>query len=195
MTGNCGQDVEEESPASEGKTETVGKLTGQALDTQNICDITETVTEERAVEEIPPNTWEQVSQCLSTERCEVTEESSNHTGKVWQQEVTKESPPDHESDQEDKEDEESLSEVNQKADRMEFIKEFQEIMNQAIDKLLKKSVRRHSRQKEKPELCMEQGKHKEAMDKEAEMLPPRNISRESDNEGNSRASLETMDTD
>ena len=56
----------------------------------------------------------------------------------------KESPPDHESDQEDEEDEESLSEVNQKADQMEFIKEFQEIMNQAIDQLLKKSARRHS---------------------------------------------------
>ena len=47
--------------------------------------------------------------------------------------MTKESPPDHESDQEDKEDEESSSEVNCKADRMEFIKEFQEIMNKAID--------------------------------------------------------------
>ena len=58
--------------------------------------------------------------------------------------MTKESPPDHESDQEDEEDEESLSEVNQKADRMEFIKKFQEVMNKAIDQLLKKSVRRHS---------------------------------------------------
>ena len=38
-------------------------------------------------------------------------------------------------------------------------------------------------------------KHKEAICKEAEMLPPRNIIRESDNERNSRASLETMDTD
>ena len=65
---------------------------------------------------------------------------------------------------------------------MEFIKEFQEIMNQAIDQLLKKSVRRHSHQKDKPELCMEQGKRKEAIHKEAFLLPPRNISRESDNE-------------
>ena len=47
--------------------------------------------------------------------------------------MTKESPPDYESDQEDEEDEESLSEVNRRADRMEFIKEFQEIMNKAID--------------------------------------------------------------
>ena len=58
--------------------------------------------------------------------------------------MTKESPSDHESDQVDSEDEESSSEVNQKADQMEFIKEFQEVMNQAIDQLLKKSVRRHS---------------------------------------------------
>ena len=42
---------------------------------------------------------------------------------------------------------------------------------------------------------MEQGKHKETICKEAEMLPPRNVSRESDNEQNSRISLETMDTD
>ena len=63
----------------------------------------------------------------------MTGESSNHTGKVSQQEVTKESPPDHESDQENEEDEESSSEVNCKADQMEFIKEFQEIMNEAID--------------------------------------------------------------
>ena len=109
--------------------------------------------------------------------------------------MTKESPPDHESDQEDEEDEESSSEVNRKAERMEFIKEFQEIMNQAIDQLLKKSVRRHSHRKDKPELCMEQGKHKESIHKEAEMLPPKNVSRESDDERNSRALLETMDTD
>ena len=56
-TGNCGQDVEEESSASEGKKETVGKPTGKAPDTQNVWDVTETVMEERAMEEIPPNTW------------------------------------------------------------------------------------------------------------------------------------------
>ena len=78
---------------------------------------------------------------------------------------------------------------------MEFIKEFQEIMNQAIDQLLKKSARRHSRRKDKHEPHMAQGKHKETIHKEAETLPPRNISRESDNEQNSRALLETMDTD
>ena len=127
MTRNWGQDAEEESPASEGETETVVKPTGKAPDMQNVWDVTETVTEERVVEkrvveEIPPNTWEQVPWHLSTERCEATGESSNHTGKVWQWEVTKESPPDHESDQEDTEDEESSSEVNWKADWMEFIK-------------------------------------------------------------------------
>ena len=83
-TGNRGQDVEEESSASEGETETVGKPTGKATDTQNVRDVTENVTEERAVEEIPLNTWEQALQHLSTERRQVTGESSNHTGKVWQ---------------------------------------------------------------------------------------------------------------
>ena len=77
--------MEEESSASEGETETVGKPTGKAPDTQNVQGITETVTEERTMEEIPPNTWEQVPQHLSPERCEVTGESSNHTGKVRQQ--------------------------------------------------------------------------------------------------------------
>ena len=59
-TGNRGQDAEEESPASEGETETGGKPTEEAPDTQNVWDVTETVMEERVVEEIPPNTWEQV---------------------------------------------------------------------------------------------------------------------------------------
>ena len=83
MTGNHGQDVKESS-ASEGETETVEKPTGKAPDTQNVQDVTETVTEERVVEEIPPNTWEQVLRCLSTERHEVTRELNNHTGKVQQ---------------------------------------------------------------------------------------------------------------
>ena len=42
---------------------------------------------------------------------------------------------------------------------------------------------------------MEQGKCKEALHKEVEMLPPRNVSGESDDKRNSRISLETMDTD
>ena len=84
MTGNHGQDAEEEASASEGETETVGKATGKAPDMQNVQDVTETVTEERIVEEIPPNTREQVLQHLSTERCEMIGESSNHTVKVQQ---------------------------------------------------------------------------------------------------------------
>ena len=84
---NRGEDAEEECPTSEGETETVGKPTGKEPDMQNVQDITETVTEERVVEEIPPNTWEQVPQHLSAERCEMTAELSNHTVKVWQREV------------------------------------------------------------------------------------------------------------
>ena len=54
MTGNHEQDAEEESSASEGKRETVGKSTGKEAvgkptgktpDTQNVQDITETVME------------------------------------------------------------------------------------------------------------------------------------------------------
>ena len=59
-TGNCEQDAEEESSASEDEMETVGKPTGKTPDTQNVRDITETVMEKRMMEEIPPNTWEQV---------------------------------------------------------------------------------------------------------------------------------------
>ena len=84
MTRNHGQDVEEEAAASEGETETVRKLTGEVPDAQSVQDVTETVTEERVVEEIPPNTQEQVLQCLSTERHEMTGESSKHTVKVQQ---------------------------------------------------------------------------------------------------------------
>ena len=132
-TGNHEQDAEEESSASEGKRETVGKSTGKEAvgkptgktpDTQNVQDVTETVMEKRTMEEISPSTREQVPQHLSPERHEVTGESSNHTGRVWQQEVTNKSPTDHASDQENEEDKDNLSEVNHKDDRMEFIKEF-----------------------------------------------------------------------
>ena len=69
MTGNCEQDAEEESSASEGETETVGKSIGKEAvkkptkktpNTQNVWDVTETVREKRIMEEIPLNTWEQV---------------------------------------------------------------------------------------------------------------------------------------
>ena len=56
MTGNHGQDAEEESSASEGEMATVGKPTGKTPDTQNVWDITEPVMEKRMMEEIPPNT-------------------------------------------------------------------------------------------------------------------------------------------
>ena len=59
-TGNCEQDAEEESSASEGERETVGKPTGKTPDTQNVQDVTEIVTEKRMIEEIPPSTQEQV---------------------------------------------------------------------------------------------------------------------------------------
>ena len=59
-TGNHEQDAEEESSASEGEAEMVGKPTGKAPDTQNVWDVTETVMEKRTMEEIQPNTWEQV---------------------------------------------------------------------------------------------------------------------------------------
>ena len=69
MTGNHEQDAEEESSASEGERETVGKPTGKEAvgkptrktpDMQNVRDVTETVTEKRMMQEIPPSTWEQV---------------------------------------------------------------------------------------------------------------------------------------
>ena len=59
-TRNREQDAEEESSASEGKRETVGKPTGKTPDTQNVRDVTETVTEKRTMEEIPPSIREQV---------------------------------------------------------------------------------------------------------------------------------------
>ena len=68
-TGNCEQDAEEESSASEGERETVGKSTGKEAvgkptgktpDTQDVWNITETVMEKRTMEEIPPSAQEQV---------------------------------------------------------------------------------------------------------------------------------------
>ena len=65
---------------------------------------------------------------------------------------------------------------------MEFIKEFQDFMNEAIERLLKKPVRKYPCRKDKPEPRTEQGKCKEVLHKEAEMLPPINVSRDSDDE-------------
>ena len=72
----------------------------------------------------------------------MTGESSSHTGRVRQQEVTNESPTDHASDQDNDEDNSSL--VNRKDDRVEFIREFQDFMNEAIERLLNKPARRQS---------------------------------------------------
>ena len=71
-TGNHGQVTEDEAAASECETETVRKLTGEVPDVQSIWDVTGTVMEESRVEEIPLNIWEQVPQCPSTERHEMT---------------------------------------------------------------------------------------------------------------------------
>ena len=69
MTGNHEQDAEEESSASEGERETVGKPkgkeavgkpTGKTPDTQNVWDVTETVMGKGTMEEIPLSTQEQV---------------------------------------------------------------------------------------------------------------------------------------
>ena len=58
MTGNHEQNAEEESSASEGERETVGrptgkeavgKPTGKTPDTQNVRDITETVMKKRTM--------------------------------------------------------------------------------------------------------------------------------------------------
>ena len=54
------EQVEEGTTASGKGVRIVGKPTGKAPDMQNVQDVTETVMEERVVEEIPPNTWEQV---------------------------------------------------------------------------------------------------------------------------------------
>ena len=68
------EQVEEGMTASGKDGRIVGKPTRKVPDMQNVRDVTKTVTEERVVEEIPPNTWEQVSQHLSTERHEMTGE-------------------------------------------------------------------------------------------------------------------------
>ena len=137
------EQVEEGTTASGKDARIVGKPTGKAPDMQNVRDVTETIMEERVVEEIPLNTWEQVLQCLSMERCETMGELSKHTGEVCQQEVGEQPPLDHESDQGEPEYEEDSAEANQRADRLEFIREFQDMMDQAFEKLLSKPVRRH----------------------------------------------------
>ena len=95
---------------------------------------------------------------------------------------TNEPPPDHKRDQEESDDEENSSEVSQRTDRMEFIKEFQEIMNKAIEQLLNRPVRKQTCWTNKPEPNTEQEKCRKTICKEADMPPPRRVSRESDDE-------------
>ena len=73
----------------------------------------------------------------------MTGESSKRTGEVRQQEVAEQPPLDHKSDQGEPKYKEDLAEANQRADRLEFIREFQEMMDQAFEKLLSKPARRH----------------------------------------------------
>ena len=54
----------------------------------------------------------------------MTGELSKCTGEVCQQEVAEQPPLDHGSDQDKPEYEEDLVKVNQRADRLEFIREF-----------------------------------------------------------------------
>ena len=77
------------------------------------------------------------------ERHKATRELSKHTGEVCQQEVTEQLLLDHKSDQDEPEYEEDLAKFNQRADRLEFIRKFWEIMDEAIEKLLNKPARRH----------------------------------------------------
>ena len=65
--GHEQEDMEEEATALGSDVRTVRKLTGETPDTQSVWDVMGAVMEERRVEEIPPSTWEQVPQCLSTE--------------------------------------------------------------------------------------------------------------------------------
>ena len=68
MTDSCEQgEAGEEATTSGRNVRTVRKLTGEIPDAQSIRDITEAVTEERKVEEIPLNTREQVLRHLSME--------------------------------------------------------------------------------------------------------------------------------
>ena len=54
------------------------------------------------------------------------------------------------------------------------------MMDQAFEKLLSKSVRRHPHRKDKPEPRMEWGKCKETICNEAERPPQPDVSRNSD---------------
>ena len=66
MTDSCEQQEDEEEAITSGNDmRTVRKLIGETPDMQSIRDITEAVMEERRVEEIPPNTREQILRCCN----------------------------------------------------------------------------------------------------------------------------------
>ena len=73
----------------------------------------------------------------------MTGELSKCTGEIHQQEAAEQPPLDHESDQGKPKYKEDLVEANRRADRLEFIREFQEMMDQAFEKLFIKPARRH----------------------------------------------------
>ena len=54
----------------------------------------------------------------------MTGESGRRTGEVHQREVAEQPPPDHKNDQDEPKYEEYLVKANQRADRLEFIREF-----------------------------------------------------------------------
>ena len=66
------------------------------------------------------------------ERHELTGMSGKCTERVEQQEAANEPPQDHKIDQEELDDGENSLEASWRADRLEFIREFQEIMNKTI---------------------------------------------------------------
>ena len=72
-----------EVATSSNNARTVRQPTGETAGTQSVWNVTNTAMEERRVEETPLSTWEQVPQCLSSERHEVTGESSKCAGKAW----------------------------------------------------------------------------------------------------------------
>ena len=96
--------------------------------------------------------------------------------------MVNEPPLNHESDQEEFNDESNPSEVNWRIDGLEFIREFQKIVNKAIEQFLNKPVRKQTCQKKKPEIDTEQEKCRKTIHREADMLPPRTVSRESGDE-------------
>ena len=96
------------------------------------------------MEEIPLNTREQIPRHPSMERHELTGTSGRGAERAQQQEVANEPPHAHKSDQEESDNKENSSEASRRADRLEFIREFQELMNKAIVQLLNKPVRRHT---------------------------------------------------